>query len=103
MGVYFIDQYSLLHFASGIIAYFWNISLTTWIIMHVIFEYIENTKIGIYIINNWISFWPGGKPRADNFLNSFFGDNICAILGWLFAYGVDKIGNKYGLYDSHIK
>jgi len=27
MGKYFFDQYTILHFAVGIIAYFWNVSL----------------------------------------------------------------------------
>ena len=34
----FIDQYSYLHFASGIIAYFWGVKLKLWIILHVLYE-----------------------------------------------------------------
>jgi hypothetical protein len=30
-------------------------------IFHIIFEYIENTKLGTHFINTYLSFWPGGK------------------------------------------
>ena len=60
MGVRFFDQFTYLHFAVGIIAYFWNISLVYWIVLHAIFEFVENTQMGIKIINKYIVFWPGG-------------------------------------------
>ncbi len=94
MGLYFIDKFSLLHFATGIIAYFWHIPLIIWILIHATFEYIENTKTGIYINNNFFAFWPGGKHCADSFINSFLGDNFFAILGWIFAYYVGKLSKS---------
>ena len=60
----------------------------------------ENSLIGINLINK-ITLWPGGKPNADNILN-IIGDNIGAILGWLSAYYLDKLGHKYGWYSRHI-
>lgn len=96
------DQYSYLHFASGIIAYFWNISIIFWFILHTIFEYLENTHLGIHFINKYITFWPGGKPYADPFINNI-GDTITAILGWISAYYLDKIGHQNGWYKAHIK
>lgn len=90
MGVYFFDQYSILHFASGIIAYFFRIKLKNWIIMHVLFEYFENTQYGINFINTELkNIWPGGKNKPDTFLNSMIGDNFFAILGWCIAYYLD--------------
>lgn len=93
MGIYFADQYSLLHFATGVIAYFWNINLLTWIIIHIVFEILENTEWGMHIINNF-PIWPGGKDYADSPIN-ILGDNIFAILGWLVAYCLDYLGKKY--------
>lgn len=91
MGKQFFDQYSILHMATGIIAYFFGIELFHWIIIHFIFEYIENTTFGINIINSLFkNIWPGGKEEADNFLNSMIGDNFFAILGWCIAYYFDK-------------
>jgi len=101
MGLKFFDQYSLLHFAVGIVAYFWGLSLMTTTILHIIFEIIENTKYGMNFINNTITFWPGGKPKADSMINSI-GDTLFTSVGWLCAYYLDKIGNKYGWYDKHI-
>lgn len=63
MGNKLFDQYTYLHFATGIIVYFWNISLFNWIILHSFFEFIENTTFGINIINKYFTYWPGGKPK----------------------------------------
>ena len=101
MGIKIFDQYTYLHFAVGIISYFWNIPFKNWIYIHTIFEIFENSGFGMSIINNF-HYWPGGKPRADSNIN-IIGDTIGTILGWLSAYIVDNIGNKYGLYDLHLK
>ena len=97
MGSKFIDQYSLLHFAVGIIVYFWDIPLLTWFVLHTMFELIENTQQGIYFINNYITLWPGGKPKADSIVNSI-GDTIFSLLGWIIAYYTDTMGKKWKLY-----
>jgi len=103
MGTNFIDQYSLLHFAVGIVAYFWGIGLVNWIIIHTLFELIENTQFGMNVINKTFKdIWPGGKNYPDSMINTT-GDGVFAILGWLFAYCVDYYGDKFGLYQRHIK
>ncbi len=84
MGIHFTDKYSLLHFASGIIAYYWSISFVLWFIIHLLYEYIENTEQGMKIINK-IKIWPGGKEKADKMLNSI-GDQFYALLGWIFTH-----------------
>jgi hypothetical protein len=101
MGVYFFDQYSLLHFAVGIIAYFFNIGFIQLLIIHIIFEISENTIYGIYIINNYLTFWPGGKSYSDTKINSL-GDTISSCIGWLCAYYIDILGLKYN-WNPHIK
>jgi hypothetical protein len=99
MGTYFFDQYSILHMASGIIAYFFGIKLIHWIIIHVLFEYIENTQYGMNFINFSLkNIWPGGKDKKDTFINSMVGDNFFAIIGWYIAYYFDFAGNKYNWY-----
>lgn len=103
MGVKLLDQYSYLHFAVGIVIYFWGVSLQNWFLIHFLFEIIENTPFGMNIINTYFhGYWPGGKPYADSYLN-ILGDNIVAILGWLSAYYLDKIGSLYEWYDPHLK
>ena len=93
MGKNIFDQYSLLHFASGIIAYFLNIKLMTWIILHTLFEIIENNEFGMKFINTHLhSVWTGGKNYQDSFANSMIGDNFFAIIGWLISYHIGKFG-----------
>lgn len=102
MGNKLFDQYTYLHFAVGIIVYFWNISFLNWLILHTIFEILENSQIGINFINKYMTFWPGGKERPDTIIN-IIGDTCGTTFGWLSAYYLDKIGNKYGWYTLHIK
>ena len=84
MGKYFIDEFSLLHFATGIVIQYWGVTFRDWFIMHLLFEIVENTNVGVKFIDNYITFWPGGKKQPDTFVNSL-GDQIFALLGWLFA------------------
>lgn len=98
MGNYLFDKFTYLHFASGIIAYFFKIKLSIWILIHTLFEIIENSSFGIYFINKYLFFWPGGKPKSDSLFNSL-GDGLGAILGWLSAYFINYISDKYKLYQ----
>lgn len=94
MGKKFFDGYSLLHFFVGGIFYYWNISFYTSIILHIVFEIVENTQYGIYFINEYIKLWPGGKPFSDSLINSI-GDTFFFILGYLFSREIIKIIGKY--------
>lgn len=96
MGTKFLDQYSLLHFAAGVVAYFWGIPFFVWFGINIIFEAFENSEFGINLINN-ISAWPGGKPYPDSAIN-IIGDIISVLLGWGFAYFIDYLGKKYQWY-----
>ena len=89
MGVKLFDKYTYLHFAVGIVVYFFDISILQWIVLHTIFEIIENTPMGMNIINKYITFWPGGKPSADTIINNI-GDTIGAVIGWISAYYLVK-------------
>ena len=90
MGNNILYQYSLLHFASGVIAYFWGVPFGLWFIFHALFEIFENTETGMNIINNYLLIWPGGKPYSDSIVNRF-SDQFFASLGWLVAYYFDKL------------
>lgn len=92
MGVHFMDQFSLLHFATGVVMYFWGISLSVTFVVHTLFEIIENTRTGMRFINTTFSMWPGGKPHADSIRNSI-GDTVFAVVGWLTSYYLDV---RYG-------
>lgn len=84
MGIYFTDKFSLLHFSSGIIAYYWNISLIYWFIFHALYEYVENRPNIVKLIDK-ITIWPGGKKSSDFIINNI-GDQFYATLGWLFTH-----------------
>ena len=102
MGHRLLDQYSLLHFAVGIIMYFFNVSFFWWNIIHIIFEITENSQLGMSLINQYITIWPGGKNYADDTINSV-GDVLSGAVGWGCAYLLDWYGTKYGWFNRHIK
>lgn len=87
MGTALIDRYSLLHFAVGIIAQFWAAPLLLIVIVHIVFETVENTQWGMLQIRRF-PWWPGGKSEADSRLNSF-GDTLATAAGWLVAAAVN--------------
>ena len=91
MGKNFIDNFSLLHFAVGIIAYFWGIDFWVFNILHILFEIVENTDCGMEVINKGFlkDIWPGGKEYTDSFSNSL-ADVGFGALGWLLAYLVSN-------------
>jgi len=97
MGIYFTDKYSLLHFASGIIAYYWNITIFYWFIFHAMYEVIENRPTVVKMIDR-IPLWPGGKKSPDKIINSI-GDQFYAILGWLFTHVY--LTSLYGGYNTN--
>ena len=80
MGQHFADQFSLLHFSVGVVAYFWGV-----------FELGENSPTGIRLINS-MSLWPGGKPEPDSLLN-IAGDTAFAMAGWMVACALDRVGD----------
>jgi hypothetical protein len=94
MGTALLDEYSLLHFAVGVIARHWNVTFILFLIAHILFELLENTKQGMYIINNYITAWPGGKSSPDTFLNSQVGDNLSAAVGWWLADALLRNGKN---------
>ena len=97
MGNQILDQYSLLHFATGVVAYFWGVPALFWFLGHAAFELGENTEVGMKFINQTLTWWPGGKPRADSPIN-IVGDNIAAMCGWFTASYVDDFGKSRGWY-----
>ena len=84
MGDSLFDKYSFLHFGSGLVAYELGIPKWRWMFFHVVFEMAENTEEGMRFINTNLTWWPGGKTRADHLIN-IVGDNLSAYLGWVVA------------------
>ena len=81
MGRAWLDEYTLLHFAVGIVAYYWGISLLTLTIFHIVFEVLENTEKGMEIIRSF-PLWPGGKTHADSW-NNQVSDTLASMIGWI--------------------
>jgi hypothetical protein len=92
MGTQLVDNFSILHGASGVVLYFWGFSLFQTTLIHTVFEILENTKTVMKWTNS-TGWWPGGKPQADN-LTNMTGDTIFCMLGWIISYIIDKRYNR---------
>jgi hypothetical protein len=104
MGFRWFDQYSLLHAAVGVVAYFWSVPFWPALFLHVIFEFVENSEIGIHFIQFLTSKertfrlpWPGGKTEPDS-ISNMMGDNITFATGWLVAAYLDFYGKAKNWY-----
>jgi membrane glycosyltransferase len=97
MGSRVIDQYSLLHFAVGIVAYFWGISWQLLLVLTILFELVENTKEGMYFITTYIPFWPGGKRKSDSLVN-MTSDIAFSLIGWFLSRFADSVATERHLY-----
>jgi membrane glycosyltransferase len=97
MGSNAIDQYSLLHFAVGIVAYFWGVSWQLLLLLHILFELVENTKEGMEFIRTSISIWPGGKTKADSLVN-ILSDIAFSLVGWFVSRFADSLATEHHLY-----
>ena len=86
MGFALLDEYSLLHFASGIVLYYWNFSLTQTILGHSAFELFENSDGGMRFINDYFYYNQTKllKTEPDNITN-MFGDTMSCIAGYMVA------------------
>ena len=94
MGNEFADKYSALHFGSGIVAgylmHYFGLGWRAWAVAHTVFELVENSGPGMAFINTWLKpWWPGGKDRADGWVN-MVGDTVFAVLGFWFSARVLK-------------
>jgi len=101
MGKQFMDQFTYLHVAMGIVFYFWGVSLRDWIVIHTVYELFENTELGTKLINRLFPMWPGGKTYYDYSINSI-GDTVGAVAGWLSARELDRIGSRRGWFVRHL-
>lgn len=82
MGQYILDKFSIVHFAVGILWRYMGFDILSLFILHTIFEIVENSKIGMHIINTYFKIWPGGKPSADTVVN-IISDILISLLGWI--------------------
>jgi hypothetical protein len=87
MGELFTDKYSIYHFSSGVIAYYFGVSFVKWFIIHAVYELLENSRLQKEL--DKIEIWPGRKPRPDTFVNSM-SDQFYTMLGWSIAYAMNR-------------
>ena len=92
MSRQFFDQFSLLHFASGVTAYFWFhhlVSFKTFLIFMVLFELFQNSAVGMDFMNHYIPIWPKNRREPEPWVN-MMSDVLFLIIGWQSAFYLDE-------------
>lgn len=101
MGHQIFDQFSSLHFAMGVIAYFFGLTFWQWFFLHLLFELIQNGSKYYGYINIDVGLpilQPPDTTGPDHLINSL-GDQTFAMTGWILAYYIDKLGKEYNWYN----
>jgi len=62
----------------------------TLLIIHTIFELVENTDWGRNFITTHLTLWPGGKSHADSLVNTV-SDTVFVTIGWFMAHQVYRV------------
>lgn len=101
MGTAIIDKYTILHFSVGIIFRYLGFDFVSLLIAHTVFEIVENSKPGMFIINKYFKLWPGGKPASDSTINSI-SDIIFSLLGWVIADRFIIYSNIGWIFNSSV-
>lgn len=81
---YLFNKRSLIHFITGVIAYLLGIKFIFWLIMHLVFEVIINTRPGIDIINHLL-----GESRKDMLIEAIY-RTFWGMAGWAVAWALNR-------------
>ncbi len=100
----FLDQYSLIHMAVGILFYFWKISFILSSLTQATFMLLNNSEAGNRILGKYAPQYPNAR-KQDSWLN-MLGDNMSFNFGWLLASAVDTSltppHQEKQIYDAHV-
>ena len=95
-----IDRNTYLHFAAGIIAYYWGFTLIDWLILHILLDLFQRTKLGKKVTKIFARIWPEPSDLSSETYLNVLGDSAFAVLGWVSAYLLDKFLQKIGMYKK---
>ena len=95
-----VDRYTYLHFAAGIIAYYWGFTLIEWISVHIILDIFQRTELGKKVTKFILRIWPESPDLSSESYLNILGDSTFTVLGWCSAYLLDKLLQKVGLYEK---
>jgi hypothetical protein len=81
------SQYSLLHFAMGLIIFFTKVPLLLATLAYTAFLLVHHSEEGSRFMSKFVPMWPGGK-RSEDYL-PILGDILAFDAGWLAASAAD--------------
>lgn len=100
----FLDQYSLIHMAVGILFYFWKISFFLSTLTQATFMLLNNSEEGSKLFSRYAPQYPYTAKKHDSWIN-MVGDNMSFNFGWLLASAVDTslvpAGQEKQIYEAH--
>jgi hypothetical protein len=85
MDQYAFDEYSIVHFAIGVLTFQAGFSFVTLAILYAIFKIFSNMSLGMYVIDKYFTPFIGYKLYPESFKNIGTDLALCFI-GWIFGY-----------------
>jgi len=89
MDQYAFDEYSVVHFAIGLLTFQAGFSFLTLAIVYAIFKVFSNVSLGMYVIDTYVTPLLGYKLFPESFKNIGSDLGMC-FLGWLVGFLVLK-------------
>ena len=89
MDQYAFDEYSVVHFAIGLLTFQAGFSFLTLAIVYAIFKIFINVSVGMYVVDTYITPLLGYKLFPESFKNIGSDLGMC-FLGWLVGFLVFK-------------
>jgi hypothetical protein len=85
MDQYAFDEFSMAHFAFGILSFQTGVSFVSLAILYTIFKVIGNISIGKYVIDSYLTPVLGYKLYSESFKNIVADLSMC-FLGWFAGF-----------------
>ena len=85
MDQYAFDEYSIVHFAIGVLTFQAGFSFVTLAIVYAIFKIFSNMSLGMYVIDTYVTPLLGYKLFPESFKNIGSDLGMC-FLGWLIGF-----------------
>jgi hypothetical protein len=85
MDQYAFDEYSIVHFAIGVLTFQAGFSFVTLAIIYAVFKIFSNISLGMYVIDKYFTRFIDYKLYPESFKNIGSDLGMC-FLGWLFGF-----------------
>lgn len=105
-----LDIFSSVHFGAGVVAGVFGVPLFAWMLVHILFELLENQSLGVAFFQ-WTEPFIFQMFGQSNRTSDYYGDkainstvdNLMALLGWWLGTKISLVASNYRIYGRFFK